>query len=130
MSLIVSISGIRGIVGESLTPEVLVKYSAAFAEYCNRGTIVLGRDGRITGKVAGNIVSSTLLSMGCDVVALGVVPTPTVQLAVEQLGASGGISLTASHNPMEWNGLKFMSSTGMFLDYAENNRLWEIAAHK
>jgi phosphomannomutase len=127
MSLMVSISGIRGIVGDTLTPEVIVKYTAAYAEYCGGGTIVIGRDGRITGKVIGNIVSSTLLSMGCNVIALGVVPTPTVALAVEKLGASGGISITASHNPIEWNGLKFFSSTGLFLDEDENKRFWEIA---
>jgi phosphomannomutase len=123
----VSISGIRGIVGDTLTPEVIVKYTAAYAEYCGGETVVIGRDGRITGKVIGNIVSSTLLSMGCNVIALGVVPTPTVALAVEKLGASGGISITASHNPIEWNGLKFFSSTGLFLDEDENNRFWEIA---
>ncbi|MBI5476984.1 MAG: phosphoglucosamine mutase [Ignavibacteriales bacterium] len=127
MSLMVSISGIRGIIGDTLTPEVIVKYTAAYAEYCGRGKIAIGRDGRITGKVIGNIVSSTLLSMGCNVIALGVVPTPTVALAVEKLGASGGISITASHNPIEWNGLKFFSSTGLFLDEDENKRFWEIA---
>ncbi len=127
MSLMVSISGIRGIVGTSLTPEVVVKYTAAFAEYCDRGTIIIGRDGRITGKTIGNIVSSTLLEMGCDVVAIGVCPTPTVQLAVQKKRAAGGISITASHNPMEWNGLKFLASTGLFLDAGENRDLWTIA---
>lgn len=127
MSLMISISGIRGIVGDSLTPGVIVKYAAAYAEYCNRGLIVLGRDGRCTGSLAGNLVASTLLAMGCDVVAIGIVPTPTVQIAVEQLHAAGGIAVTASHNPMEWNGLKFMSSTGMFLDGPENERFWSIA---
>jgi phosphomannomutase len=132
MSLLVSISGVRGVVGESLTPEVIVKYTSAFAEYCNRGTIVIGRDGRVSGKIIGNIVSSTLLSMGCDVVALGVVPTPTIQIAVEQLNAAGGISITASHNPIEWNGLKFLGSDGLFLNALENKKLWEIAerAHR
>ena len=125
----VSISGVRGIVGESLTPEVVVKYASAFAEYCKGGTIVLGRDGRITGKIFGNIVSSTLLSMGCDVVALGIVPTPTVQIAVEKLGAAGGISLTASHNPIEWNGLKFIRPDGLFLNVEESKRFWNIAEH-
>jgi phosphomannomutase len=127
MSLMVSISGIRGVVGESLTADTIVKYVSAYAEYCNHGKIVIGRDGRITGKIIGNIVSSTLLSMGCDVVALGIVPTPTVQIAVEQLRAAGGISITASHNPVEWNGLKFMSPTGMFLNAEENKKFWEIA---
>jgi phosphomannomutase len=127
MSLMVSISGIRGIVGESLTPETIVKYAAAFAEYCNRGTIIMGRDGRVTGKSIGHIVSSTLLQMGCDVVGIGVCPTPTVQLAVQLRKAAGGICITASHNPMEWNGLKFISATGLFLDADENQAFWNIA---
>lgn len=113
--------------GETLTPESVVKYVSAFAEYSNRKPIVIGRDGRITGKVIGNLVSSTLLSMGCDVLALGVVPTPTVQLAVEKLGAAGGISITASHNPIEWNGMKFMNGSGMFLDEDENKRFLSMA---
>jgi phosphomannomutase len=123
MSLMVSISGVRGIVGESLTPEVAVRYAAAFAEYSGRGTIVLGRDGRITGGPIANIISSTLLSMGCDVIALGVVPTPTVGWTVAQKNASGGISVTASHNPMPWNGMKFIGPSGMFLDGPENSLL-------
>ena len=127
MSLMVSISGIRGITGLSLTPDVLVKYASAFAQYVNRGKVVIGGDGRITGKIVGNIVSSTLLSMGCDVVALGISPTPTVQIAVEQLHSAGGISMTASHNPMAWNGLKFIGPTGMFLNLEENDRLWSFA---
>lgn len=132
MSLMVSISGIRGIVGESLTPHTIVKYAAAFGEYCKRinpdsPEVVLGRDGRITGKIVANIVSSTLLSTGVNVRALGICPTPTVALAVEKLGATGGISITASHNPMEWNGLKFFASTGLFLDAAENAEVWGIA---
>ena len=126
MSLMVSISGLRGVVGPSLTPEVIVRYTAAYAEYCNRGTIILGRDGRITGKSIGHIVSSTLLAMGCDVVAIGVCPTPTVQLAVEKKKAAGGISITASHNPIEWNGLKFLAPTGLFLDADENKVFWSI----
>lgn len=124
----VSISGIRGVVGESLVPDVVVRYAAAFAQYCNRGPIVIGRDGRVTGESVAQLVSSTLVSMGCDVVSLGVAPTPTIALAVEQLGAAGGIAVTASHNPMEWNGMKFIAGTGMFLNASENKRFWEIAA--
>jgi phosphomannomutase len=127
MSLIVSISGIRGIVGRDLTPEIAAHYASAFGQYCNRGTIVLGRDGRTTGKVLGNIISSTLLSMGCDVIAIGICPTPTVQLAVEKVRAAGGISITASHNPIEWNGMKFIAPTGLFLDEEENKKFWAIA---
>jgi len=127
MSLMVSISGIRGIVGEDLTPDIVVKYTAAFAEYCNRGTIVIGRDGRITGSSITHIVSSTLLQMGCDVVAIGICPTPTVALAVEKINAAGGIAVTASHNPIQWNGMKFMAPGGMFLNSGENKRFWQIA---
>ncbi len=130
MSLMVSISGIRGIVGSSLTPETVVKYAAAFAEYCNRGTIIIGRDGRISGKSIGHIVSSTLSQMGCDVIAIGICPTPTVALGVEINHAAGGISITASHNPMQWNGLKFLASTGLFLDAEENRTFWAIAAQQ
>ncbi len=130
MSLMVSISGIRGVVGDTLTPEVVVRYTAAFAEYCNRGTIVIGRDGRITGSSIAHIVSSTLLQMGCNVVAIGVCPTPTVALAVEKLKAAGGIAVTASHNPMQWNGLKFIASNGMFLDAGENKKFWQFADAK
>ncbi len=132
MSLMVSISGIRGVVGESLTPEVAVKYASAFAEYCKRRElgrpeIVLGRDGRTSGKILANIVSSTLLASGVNVRALGIAPTPTIGLAVERSGAAGGIALTASHNPVEWNGLKFISHTGLFLDSEENRDLLAVA---
>jgi phosphomannomutase len=133
MSLIVSISGVRGVVGESLTPEVAVLYSKAFAEYCLQRTpqskrckIVIGRDGRVTGKILTNIISSTLLSMGCDVVAISVCPTPTVALAVEKSDAVGGIAVTASHNPMQWNGMKFFNSTGLFLDTNETKDFLEV----
>ncbi|MFA6440592.1 MAG: phosphoglucosamine mutase, partial [Bacteriovoracaceae bacterium] len=127
MSLMVSISGIRGVIGESLTPEVIVKYAAGFAEYCQRGTIIVGRDGRITGKSISDIVIATLVQMGCNVVDLGICPTPTVGLAIEKRHAAGGIAITASHNPMIWNGLKFISSSGMFLNGDENKQFWALA---
>ncbi len=132
MSLMVSISGVRGIVGESLTPEVVVNYASAFGQYLRdrshtAPTVVVGRDGRITGKILAHLISSTLLSSGVHVRALGVCPTPTVALAVERTGSAGGICVTASHNPMEWNGLKFFAPTGMFLDAEENRALWAIA---
>ena len=129
MALMVSISGIRGVVGETLTPEIIVKYTSAYAELCNRGHIIVGRDGRITGKNILDIVISTLRQMGCNVTDLGICPTPTVALAVEKLKAAGGISITASHNPMIWNGLKFFSPTGLFLDADENLKFWHLAEH-
>jgi phosphomannomutase len=132
MSLMVSISGIRGIVGSSLTPDVVVRYAGAFAEFCRRRnpdhtSVVIGRDGRVTGRVLTDLISSTLLAAGIDVRDLGICPTPTVQLATEKELAAGGISVTASHNPMQWNGLKFVAPTGMFLDADENKELWSLA---
>ncbi len=128
----VSISGIRGIVGESLLPETVVRYAGAFGEYCRQRysgnpEVVIGRDGRVTGRFITHLVASTLVSTGVRVRALGVCPTPTVALATERTDAAGGISVTASHNPMQWNGLKFMGSTGMFLNAEENQRVWDIA---
>jgi phosphomannomutase len=117
---IVSISGIRGIFGESLVPENIVKYTTAFAKYCGCKRIVIGRDGRLNGDIIERIIESTLLFSGCEVINLGVAPTPTVSLTVEELKAAGGIAITASHNPQEWNGMKFISSKGIFLDAEEN----------
>lgn len=132
MPLMVSISGVRGIIGESLTPEVVVKYAAAFGQYCKtqpvgKPTVIVGQDGRFTGAMLSDLVCSTLNAMGVDVRYLGISPTPTVQLAVEHDHAAGGISVTASHNSIEWNGMKFIASTGMFLDGAENNALRALA---
>ncbi|MGA9115786.1 MAG: phosphoglucosamine mutase [Bacteroidota bacterium] len=133
MALMVGISGVRGIVGESLTPPVLVRYAAAFAGYCRRNAtgkplIIVGRDGRFTGRTAGHLVSSTLIAAGADVHAIGICPTPTVSMAVRGCGAAGGISITASHNPMQWNGLKFFSADGFFLDAEAVAELRGLAA--
>jgi len=132
MSLMVSISGIRGIVGESLTPEVIIRYVSAYAAYCREQgseapVVVVGRDGRITGGPLTDLIISTLSLSGASVIDIGVCPTPTVQLAVEHERAAGGISVTASHNPMQWNGMKFMAPTGLFLDAAENAVFWALA---
>lgn len=117
---IVSISGIRGIFGDSLIPDNIIKYTAAFAKYTGRKRVVIGRDGRLNGDVIEKIIESTLLFCGCEVINLGVAPTPTISLAVETLKASGGIAITASHNPQEWNGMKFINSKGIFLNTEEN----------
>lgn len=127
---IISISGIRGIFGESLTPENIVKYTTAFAKYIGRKKtgkpvlIVVGRDGRLGGELVEKLIETTLLFNGCEVVNVGIAPTPTISLAVETLKAAGGISITASHNPQEWNGMKFIGSKGIFLDADENKKLW------
>jgi len=128
----ISISGIRGVMGESLTPDVVVRYAAAFGDYCRRTgvqrpVVVLGRDGRVTGSLIAELVASTLRAKGVDVLTIGICPTPTVQLAVEHTGAAGGVAVTASHNPIQWNGLKFMAATGMFLDGDENREFWMLA---
>ncbi len=124
--LMISVSGIRGVVGEGLIPEVITAYSAAFGTYCKGGKVIVGRDNRSTGEMVRHAALAGLLGVGCDVVDLGIAPTPTIQLAVEKSDAAGGISFTASHNPNEWNALKFFSSEGLFLDEAQAAKLKTI----
>ncbi len=114
--VMISVSGIRGIVGEGLTPELLVNFSAAVGTFDGPGKVMVGRDSRVTGEMVRGAVFSGLMSVGCDPVDLGIVPTPTVQLATERSDAVGGIVITASHNPAEWNALKLLGPNGMFLD--------------
>src|SRR5260370_25883819 len=104
--LIVSVSGIRGIVGEGLTPEVAMAFAAALGTHTQGGRIVLSRDGRPSGTILRHAVLAGLLGAGCDVQDIGVSPTPTLGLAIKRLQAGGGIQITASHNPAAWNGLK------------------------
>ncbi|MCR4418314.1 MAG: phosphoglucosamine mutase [Ignavibacteria bacterium] len=125
-TLIKSISGIRGIVGDGIDPQNLVRFSAAFAKFCNFGKIVVGRDSRISGEAFSRIVTGTLMASGCDVIDIGIVPTPTVQIYVEELKASGGIVLSASHNPNEWNALKLLNSEGTFLNPGQAKKFLEI----
>ncbi|MCF6269744.1 MAG: phosphoglucosamine mutase [Melioribacteraceae bacterium] len=113
-TLMVSVSGIRGIVGDGLDPNTLIKYVSAYADYCG-GKIVVGRDARITGEMVYHLVVGTLLSKGIDVIDIGITPTPTVLLTVNQQGASGGIAISASHNPNEWNALKLLNNKGEFM---------------
>lgn len=119
MPLIRSISGLRGTVGDALTPEVVVRYVSAFANYIGGGAVVVGCDGRPSGSWIEQIVVATLRATGVEARAIGMAPTPTVQLETEHSDAAGGISITASHNPSEWNGLKFLNSEGIFLDAEE-----------
>lgn len=125
-TLVKSISGIRGIVGDGIDPQNLVHFTAAFAKFCNYGKIVVGRDSRITGDYFSKIVTGTLVASGCDVIDIGIVPTPTVQIYVEELKASGGIVISASHNPNEWNALKLINSNGTFLFPDEALKYFEI----
>ena len=120
--LMISVSGVRGIFGESLTSKIAQKYASHFGIFCNRGKIIVGRDSRISGPKMFRAISTGLMSIGCNVVDLGMVSTPTVLLAVEESDATGGISITASHNPAEWNAIKFVGENGMFLFPQEAQR--------
>lgn len=122
-TLMVSISGIRGIVGDGLDPEVIVKYTNAYADFIGTGKIVVGRDARITGEMVNQVVTGTLLAKGLDVIDIGICPTPTVQFTVKTLNAQGGIAISASHNPNEWNALKLLNSTGQFMSPDEHQEM-------
>ena len=113
--LMISVAGVRGIVGESLTPPVLTRFAAAFARELPEGPVVVGRDARLSGPMVLRAVAAGVTAAGRDLVDIGLATTPATQLAVEHLHAAGGIILTASHNPPPWNALKFLSSRGEFL---------------
>ena len=122
--LMVSVSGIRGRVGESLTPEIVGRYAAGFGAWSaqksqGKAHIIVGRDSRVSGPMFHRAVLAALQSVGCDVVDIGLTTTPTCQLAVEDRHAAGGLMISASHNPIEWNALKFIGSSGLFLDGSE-----------
>jgi len=129
-TLMVSISGIRGIVGDGLDPEVIVKYTNAYADFIGSGKVVVGRDARITGEMVNEIITGTLLAKGLDVVDLGIVPTPTVLFNVKELNANGGIAITASHNPNEWNALKLLNSSGQFMSPDEHEIMKKYLSDK
>lgn len=124
--LMKSVSGIRGLVGESFTPELLGQAGSAFAAYCRYGTVVVGRDSRPTGEALSMNLVSILVLNGCNVIDLGIVPTPTVQVMVEELGAAGGIVISASHNPVEWNALKLINSSGTFLNSSDITKYFRL----
>ena len=125
-TLKISISGVRGVVGQSLTPQLLTRFAQAFGTHTGSGTIVIGRDPRTSGEMVKHAVVSGLLSTGSRVVDIGVCPVPTVQLQVRHRRAQGGIAITASHNPAEWNALKFIGSNGLFLDAGQARELLDI----
>lgn len=120
---IVSISGIRGIVGETLLPEEALRWALAYGTMVKGGKVILGRDTRLSGEMLRGAVLAGLLSTGCQVIDLGIVPTPTLQLAVQYWQADGAVAITASHNPAEWNALKFFEPSGMYLDADGMKRL-------
>lgn len=137
MTLIKSISGIRGTIGgsagEGLNPLDIVKFTSAYATLIRKtctvksNKIVVGRDARISGEMVKNVVVGTLMGMGWDVVDIDLASTPTTELAVTMEGASGGIILTASHNPKQWNALKLLNEKGEFLNKEEGNEVLRIA---
>lgn len=131
--LMVSVSGVRGRVGEALTPEIACQFAAAFGAFSIRRSaskvIIVGRDSRVSGPMFHRAVVSALQSVGADVLDIGMAPTPTVQMAVEHHHAAGGLAITASHNPVEWNALKFIGSSGLFLDAAEGTEMRAFLEH-
>src|SRR5437762_2049546 len=139
MTLIKSISGIRGTTGgppgEGLTPYDIVAFTSSFADLVRKKypggkkiTVVTGRDGRLSGPIVSGLVNHTLMSMGIHVIDLGLSTTPTVEMAVKEFDAQGGIILTASHNPMEWNALKMLNDRGEFISAEEGENILKIAA--
>ena len=137
-TLMISVSGIRGHVGSDLTPELVARYAASLGAWAAsagarlpdgaaRPAVVLGRDARTSGPMFTHAAAAGLMSVGVDVIDLGIVPTPTVQLAVEHHRAAAGLILTASHNPIEWNALKFVGPDGIFLDADAGRVVRELA---
>jgi phosphomannomutase len=124
--LMISVAGVRGIVGDSLTPPVVARFAAAFAAVLPEGPVVVGRDARRSGPMVYRAVAAGLMAAGRDVVDLGLATTPATQVAVERLHAAGGIILTASHNPAPWNALKFLSDRGEFLGPEAGARVREL----
>ncbi len=137
MTLIKSISGIRGTIGgassENLTPIDIVRFTAAYAAFIKESSgeacprIVVGRDARISGDMVHRVLTGTLLGMGCNVTDIGMATTPTTEIAVVKEEAQGGIIITASHNPKQWNALKLLNSDGEFLDAEEGERILSLA---
>ena len=136
MTLIKSISGIRGTiggeVGDALTPLDIVRFTASYAtfirkEHSSSNTIIIGRDARISGEMVSNIVSGTLMGCGFDVLDVGLSTTPTIEVAVQLHKSAGGIILTASHNPKQWNALKLLNANGEFLSAADGENILALA---
>lgn len=123
----ISVSGIRGIFGTDLTPENLARFTAAFGSWTGNGKVIVGRDTRVTGQICEDIVTATLQAVGCQVVKVGVTPTPTVAMAVLTHNADGAIIISASHNPAEWNALKLLNGKSEFLDAEQGKEVIQIS---
>src|SRR5256885_14340812 len=125
-TLKISISGVRGVIGDSLSPTLLTRFAQAFGTYVGSGGIVIGRDPRTSGEMVKQAAIAGLLSSGCRVVDLGMCPVPTVQMMVRRNGVQGGLAITASHNPAEWNALKFIGPDGLFLGAGSAREMLDI----
>ena len=122
-ALMIGVSGVRGIVGETLTPLLAVRFSSAFGTMLGGGTVVVGRDSRPSGEAVASAIAAGLLATGCQVVDLGIVSTPGLTVMIDELSAAGGVMITASHNPSQWNGFKFFRPDGIDLSAEQGARL-------
>jgi phosphomannomutase len=125
-TLKISISGVRGVVGDSLTPQLVVGFAQAFGCYVEGGVVMIGRDTRQSGEMVRSAAVGGLLASGCYCIDLGIVPVPTILIAVKQLHGDGAVAITASHNPAEWNALKFARSDGVFLNAYQAAELLDV----
>src|SRR5438477_11975382 len=122
----IGVSGIRGVVGEFLTPALARAFAQAFGTYVGAGRVVVGRDTRASGPMLQHAVHCGLLAAGCEVVDVGVLPTPTIQIYTGATRARGGLAITASHNPLEYNALKLFNGQGLFFNHYESRELLDI----
>ncbi|HUW58449.1 MAG TPA: phosphoglucosamine mutase [Planctomycetota bacterium] len=125
-SLMIGVSGVRGVIGSSLTPELVIRFSMAFGTYMKGGTVVVGRDTRKSGAMVKHSVFAGLMASGCTIIDVGVATTPSCSLSIVDLKAAGGIVISGSHNPAEWNALKFFKHTGICLNDGEAAELLDI----
>src|SRR5689334_22538932 len=122
----IGVSGIRGVVGEFLTPQLACAFAQSFGTYVGMGRVVVGRDTRASGEMLQHAITCGLLAAGCEVADVGILPTPTIQVYVGATRARGGIAITASHNPPEYNALKLFNSEGLFFNNYERGELLDL----
>ncbi|MGD2295058.1 MAG: phosphoglucosamine mutase [Candidatus Aminicenantes bacterium] len=126
LSLKISVSGVRGIVGDSLTPQLVSSFAQAFGTYLGCGRVIVGQDARPSGTMIKNAILSGLLSVGCQPIEIGVCPIPSAMVLTKESQAIGAVVVTASHNPPEWNGLKFINGNGLFLSHSQVQEFLDI----
>lgn len=124
-TLMKSVSGIRGVIGPSMNPDLIVQTASAFARFVRDGKVILGRDSRPSGEPISSIFKSVLSMCGVETIDVGIVPTPTVQIMVRELNAAGGVVVSASHNPSEWNAFKLINSSGTFFNRKQADRFFQ-----